>query len=92
MRKKLETAITWLDMMVHNFGLECETATFIHNILIQLYSETPTDGTMIWDKEMIERAYPLSTNQIKQEQLEKILGIIRYEVPDFINRRLKDGK
>lgn len=91
MRKNFEAAITWFDMMVHNFGLECETATFIHNTLVQLYSETPTDGTMIWDKETIERAFPLSTNQIKQEQLDKILGIIRYQVPDFINRRLKDG-
>ncbi len=92
MKKNLETAITWFDMMVHNFGLECKTATFIHNILVQLYSETPTDGTMIWDKETIERAFPLSTNQIKQEQLDKILGIIRYDVADFIKGRLKDGK
>ena len=92
MKKKLKKSITWFDMMVHNFGLECETATFIHNILIQLYSETPTAGTMIWDKEMIERAFPLSTNQIKQEQLEKILNIIRYDVANFIEGRLKDGK
>ena len=92
MKKKLERSLTWFDMMVHNFGLECETATFIHNILVQLYSETPTDGTMIWDKETIERAFPLSTNQIKQEQIDKILGIIRYDVADFIKGRLKDGK
>ena len=92
MKKKLNNAIRWFDEMVHNFGLECETATFIHNMLVQFYSETPTDGIMIWDKEMIERAFPSATDQIKQEQLDKILGIIRYDVADFIKGRLKDGK
>ena len=91
MRKKLERSIAWFDMMVHNFGLECETASFIHNILVQLYSETPTDGTMIWDKETIEKAYPLSIDQIKRDQLNKILNIIKYDVVEDIKRRLKDG-
>ncbi len=92
MKKKLYNAIYWFDMMVHNFGLECETSTFIHNILSNILTNTMVDGCMIWDDEMIKKMYPQAIDQIKQEQLDKILGIIRYDVADFIKGRLKDGK
>ena len=41
---------------------------------------------------MIEQAYPKVIVDIKQEQIDEILNIIRNDVPIFIGRRLKDGK
>lgn len=92
MRKKLETAITWFDEMVHSFGLECETSTFIYNTLTIMLTKTLEDGVVIWDDEMVKIMYPQAVDKIKQDQLDEILGIIRYDVADYIKGRLKDGK
>ena len=88
----INNAITWFDELVRINGCQCSTSTFIHNMLIKVYTEAQTDGKMLWDKEMIERAYPIVISDIKQEQLDEILNIIRNDVPVFIGRRLKDGK
>lgn len=88
----LRNAITWFDELVRLEGAQCGTSTFIHNILCEVLAGMPTDGAMLWDQEIFERNYPITCSKIRQEEREKILGIIRYQVPDFINRRLKDGK
>lgn len=88
----LANAITWFDELVRTNGCQCSTSTFIHNMLVKVYTEAQTDGKMLWDKEMIEKAYPIVIADIKQEQINEILNIIRNDVPIFISRRLKDGK
>ena len=88
----LDNAITWFDELVRINGCQCTTSTFVHNMLVKVYTETQADGKMLWDKEMVEKAYPIAIADIKQEQLDKIIGILRYDVADFIKGRLKDGK
>lgn len=88
----LSNAITWFDELVKINGCQCTTSTFVHNMLVKVYTESQADGKMLWDKEMVEKAYPIAIADIKQEQLDKIAGIIRYDVIDFIKGRLKDGK
>ena len=92
MRKKLETAVTWFDMMVHNFGLECETATFIHNTLTSMLTNTLEDGTMIWDDEMIEKAYPQAIDQIKRKEREKTIIEFQWFICELRRRLEEDGK
>ena len=88
----LNNAITWFDELVKINRCQCSTSTFIHNMLVKVYTETHADGKMLWDKEMIEQAYPKVIVDIKQEQIDEILNIIRNDVPIFIGRKLKDGK
>lgn len=88
----LKNAITWFDELVSLECVQCDTSTFIHNILCEVLAGMPTDGAMLWDQEIFEKNYPITSSKIRQEEREKILGIIRYEVPDFINRRLDNGK
>lgn len=91
MKKKLNNALIWFDEMVHSFGLECETATFIHNIFIRLLTNTLEDGCMIWDDEMIEKMYPQAVGEIKRKERERVIKELRSIVND-LNRRLNNGK
>jgi len=88
----LSNAITWFDELVRINGCQCTASTFVHNMLVKVYTESQADGKMLWDKEMVEKAYPIAIADIKQEQLDKIIGILRYDVADFIKRRLDNGK
>ena len=88
----LNNAITWFDELVKIYGCQCSTSTFIHNMLVKVYTESQADGKMLWDKEMVEKSYPIIIADIRQEQIDEILNIIRNDVPAFINRRLDNGK
>lgn len=93
MKKKLNNAIRWFDEMVHSFGIECETAAFIHNTLTSMLTNTLEDGTMIWDDEMVEKAYPQAVDEIRRRECEKAINeLIKFIVSGELRRRLKDGK
>lgn len=91
MKKKLSNSINWFDAMVHSFGLECETATFIHNTLSSILTNTLEDGTMIWDDEMVEKTYPQAVAEIKRKEREKVMNELRYLIK-VLDRRLDNGK
>lgn len=88
----IRNAITWFDELVRINGCQCSTSTFIHNALTGMLEKTYSDGACLWDKEMVEMAYPQIIEQIKGDERDKIYGIIRFDVADYIERRLKDGK
>ena len=91
MKKKLYNAIRWFDEMVHSFGLECETSTFIHNTLSSILTNTLEDGCMIWDDEMVEKAYPQAVGDIKRKEREQFINELRFTINE-LNRRFDDGK
>ena len=87
----LNNAITWFDELVRINGCQCSTSTFIHNMLVKVYGETMTDGKMLWDRDLVEKAYPQVVDDIREEEREKIYTVLRHDLEDFIKRRLKDG-
>lgn len=91
MKKNLNSAIRWFDEMVHSFGVECETSTFIHNTLSSILTNTLEDGTMIWDDEMVEKAYPQAVANIKRKEREKVMNELRYLIK-VLDRRLDNGE
>jgi len=91
MKKKLYKAIKWFDEMIHSFGLECETSTFIHNILSSILTNTLVDGCMIWDAEMVENTHPQAVGEIKRKEREKVINELRNMVGE-LNRRIDNGK
>ena len=92
MKKKLSKALYWFDEMVRSFGLECETSTFIHNILLSVLTNTLEDGCMIWDDDMMEKEYPQAVDMIKRKERERILNEIQKFLMRELNRRLDNGK
>lgn len=93
MKKKLYNSIQWFDEMVHSFGLECETSTFIHNTLTNMLTNTLEDGAMIWDDDMVESTYPQAVDRIKHREREHVMNeLINFIISGELNRRLKDGK
>ena len=90
----VKNAVTWFDELVRINGCQCSTSTFIHNTLIEILeiiTGTYSDGNMVWDKEVFERVYPVVTEQIKNEEREKVYKVLRFDLIDYIERRLKDG-
>ena len=91
MKKKLYNAINWFTDMLRDYGMACETSSFIRNTLADLYVHMLEDGTMIWDDDMVEKMYPQAADQIRRKEREKIFNELRYVVND-LNRRLDNGK
>ena len=91
MKKKLYKAIQWFTDTVYGNDLACEEATFINSMLSSIFVNMLEDGTIIWDDEMVEKAYPQAVGEIRRKEREKIFNELRYVVND-LNRRLDNGK
>lgn len=90
MKKKLYKAIQWFTDIVYGNDLACEEATFINSMLSSIFVNMLEDGTMIWDDEMVEKAYPQAVDQIKRKEREKVMNELRYLIK-VLDRRLNNG-
>lgn len=91
MKKKLYKAIQWFTDTVYGNDLACEEATFINSMLSSIFVNMLEDGTVIWDDEMIERAYPQAVGEVRRKEREKVINELRFMVNE-LNRRLDNGK
>ena len=76
----LNNAVTWFDELVRINGCQCSTSTFIHNMLVKVYTDSQMDGSMLWDEEMIEKAFPVAIKIIKHKEREKVIHEILWEL------------
>ena len=91
MKKKLYKAIQWFTDTVYGNDLACEEATFINSMLSSIFVNMLEDGTIIWDDEMVEKAYPQAVGEIRRKEREKVINELRYVIND-LHRRLDNGK
>lgn len=93
MKKKLYKAIAWFIKTVNGEGLYCEESEFIRSILTSIFVNMLEDGTMIWDGDMVESAYPQAVDQIKRREHERVINeLILFITSGELNRRIDNGK
>lgn len=92
MKKKLYKAIQWFTDTVYGNDLACEEATFINSMLSSIFVNMLEDGTIIWDDEMVERAYPQAVGEVRRKEREKVINELRFMINDLHRRVEKDGK
>ena len=88
----LNNAITWFDELVKINGCQCSTSTFIHNMLVKVYTESQADGKMLWDDEMIKHLYPQAIDTIKREERARVINGMANFLLGELDRRLDNGK
>lgn len=86
MKKKLYKAIQWFTDVVYGNDLACEEATFINSMLSSIFVNMLEDGTIIWDDEMVEKAYPQAVGEIRRKEREKVINELKYMINE-LNRR-----
>ena len=93
MKKKLYKAIAWFIETISGKGLDCEESEFIRSILTSIFVNMLEDGTMIWDSDMVESAYPQAIDQIKRREHERVINeLILFITSGELNRRINNGK